>query len=303
MKFVVEESKKTQKIYPSVSILPRDLKVLGSELAIKIIKELAKKPQSAMDVARRLREHEQKIYYHFRKLEKAKIIELVKTEKRVGTVAKIYKVKSPYLAIKLFDGEFIEEQKTRAREMKFLNPFVENGNLNCLIIVGSPDPHGKFAARASDGYAAIDLALFFGTFVKNPNFFYKLDTQTTKEDLKNNLILIGGPKANIWIEKINKKLPVYFDMVHEFNIVSTITKNTYTDDEIGVVIKMDNPFAKNKKVLILSGRRFKGTRAAIIAVTKYCKKLAKNSEENVARIVKGIDRDSDGIVDDVEFLE
>lgn len=303
MQFVVEESKKTQKIYPSVSILPRDLKVLGSELAIRIIKELAEKPQSAMDVARKLKEHEQKIYYHFRKLEEAKIIELVKTERRVGTFAKIYRVKSPYLAIKLFDGEFIEERKTRATEIKFLRPFIEDGRLNCLIIVGSPDPHGRFAARASDGYAAIDLALFLGTFVKSANFFYKLDTQSTKEDLKDNLILIGGPKANILIEKINKKLPVYFDIAHEFNIVSTITKNTYTDDEIGVVIKMDNPFAKDKKVLILSGKRFKGTRAAIIAVTKYCKKLAENSEGDVARVVRGIDRDSDGIIDDVEFLE
>jgi len=40
--------------------------------------------------------------------------------------------------------------------------------MNSIIVVSSPDPHGRFGAASSDGYAAIDLALFLGSFLKKP---------------------------------------------------------------------------------------------------------------------------------------
>jgi hypothetical protein len=100
-------------------------------------------------------------------------------------------------------------------------------------------------------------------------------------------------------------LPIYFDTKHEFNIVSSFSKNVYTEDEVGIVIKMESPFEKGKEVLVLSGRRFKGTRAAIVAIVKYLKKIAEGNKfnGNIARVVRGIDRDADGIIDDVEILE
>jgi hypothetical protein len=182
---------------------------------------------------------------------------------------------------------------------------VENGKMNAIIVVGSPDPHGKYGAQASDGSAAIDLALFLGTFLETSNLNYKIDTQVREEDLQKNLILIGGPKANILIDKINDKLPIYFDTKHDFNIVSSFSKNVYTEDEVGIIVKMESPFAKGKEILVLSGRRFKGTRAAIVAIVKYLKKISEGNKfnGNIARVVKGIDRDADGIIDDVEFLE
>jgi len=123
--------------------------------------------------------------------------------------------------------------------------------------------------------------------------------------MKNNLILIGGPKANMMIDKINNKLPIYFDTKREFDIVSTFTKSVFSEDDVGIVVKMKNPFNKDKEVLILSGKRFRGTKAAIIALIKYLKKMDKDNkfENGIARIVRGIDRDSDGRIDDVEFLE
>jgi hypothetical protein len=182
---------------------------------------------------------------------------------------------------------------------------VEKGKLNAIIVVGSPDPHGKYAAQASDGSAAIDLALFLGTFLETSDLNYKIDTQVREEDLQKNLILIGGPKANMLIERINSKLPIYFDTKHDFNIVSSFSKNVYTEDEVGIVIKMGSPFTKGKEVLVLSGRRFKGTRAAIVAIVKHLKKIAEGNKfnGNIARVVRGIDRDADGIIDDVEILE
>ncbi len=305
MTYFVEPTEDGQKVFKTKVVEPKNLSVIASELALKILGELSKKPQCAMDVARKLKEHEQKIYYHMRRLEKAGIIKLLRREERVGALAKIFEVSNPTLTVKLFEGEHLLDVKTGLSETEFFKNFVSNGKLDATIVVGSPDPHGKYGAQASDGSAAIDFALFLGTFLRDVSPNYKLDTHVRDEDLKKNLILVGGPKANILIDKINNKLPVYFDNKREFDIVSTFTKTTYSHDEAGIIVKIPSPFAKGKEILILSGKRFKGTRAAILAIVKHLKKLDKGNkfENGVARVVRGIDRDADGIIDDVEFLE
>ena len=305
MAYVIEDTENGQRAFKTLIATPNSIQVLRSNLAFEILKQLSNKPACVMDIARKLKEHEQKIYYHFRRLEKAGIIKLIQKEDRAGATAKIYSVSYPFISLKLFDAEPLTDVKVRVKEIEFLKPFVEGGKLNAIIVVGSPDPHGRYGAQASDGYAAIDLALFLGSFLESAKPNYKLDTQITSDDLKNNLILIGGPKANIWIDKINKKLPVYFDEKRDWAIISKFSGAIYLADETGIVIKMKSPFKKNKEILILSGRRFKGTRAATLALIKYANKLSegKKFSEGVARIVKGIDRDSDCIIDDVEFLE
>ncbi len=307
MPYFIEETDEGQKAYSVLQLKPKKLNVLNSELALKILQELSKRPSCAMDVARRLKEHEQKIYYHLRRLESAGVIKLLRKEERVGATAKIYGVAHPYLAVKLFDGDHLTDVKTKARELDFFKPFIENGKLNATIIVGSPDPHGKYSAQASDGYGAIDFALYLGSLLNKASPNYKLDTEVRERDLANNLILIGGPKANIIIDKVNKRLPIYFDTKHDFNIVSSLSKSTYAGDEIGIVVKMKNPFAKkgDKYILVISGKRFKGTRSAILSIVKKMRELQKGNkvENGIARVVRGIDKDADGIVDDVEFLE
>jgi len=308
MAFLVEESKEGQKGYDSLIISdPKHLIALSSELAQKILKVLSEKPCSAMDVARKLKEHEQKIYYHFRNLEKIGVIKVLKTEKRVGAIAKIYAISYPVVSFKLYEANSMTDKKTKIKELKFFHPFIDNGKFNATIIVGSPDPHGKFASQASDGYAAIDLALFIGHLTNDsivPN--YKLDTEITNSDLKKNLILVGGPKANIIVEKFNKDLPVYFDFHREWNIVSQLSKNVYNEDDVGLIAKIKNPFAKNKEILIISGKRFKGTKAATLAIFKNLKEIEKGNRYDptlIVKVVQGIDRDSDGKIDDVKFLE
>ncbi len=308
MAFLVEEKGKEQKAYESLLITnPKVFSFLSSELALKILRFLAKNPSCAMDIARKLKEHEQKIYYHLRNLEKVGLIKLVKTEERVGAIAKIYAANFPVVSFKLFEGKEIVNKKTRVRELKFFKNFIEDGKLNASIIVGSPDPHGKYAAQASDGCCAIDLALFLGSLIKHaplPN--YKLDTEVKGRDLKNNLILVGGPKANIIVEKVNKKLPIYFDFYREWNIVSPFSKKIYTEDNVGIIAKMKNPFNPKKEVLVLAGKRFDGTRSAILALIKYLKNIEKGNDfepSKIAKVVQGIDKDADGRIDDVKFLE
>jgi DNA-binding transcriptional ArsR family regulator len=305
MAYLVEETEKGQTAYKTMIVNPKNFNVLNSELSLKILHELSKQPSCAMDVSRRLKQHEQKIYYHLRRLEKAGIIKILRTEERVGAVAKIYSVSSPFISVRLFDGDSITNVKTKVKEVEFFKPFIQNGKLNATIVIGSPDPHGKYGAQASDGNAAIDLALFLGTLLESSSLNYKIDTHIREADLQRNLILIGGPKANMLIDKINNKLPVYFDTKHEFNIVSSFSKTVYTEDDIGIIVKMKSPFAKDKEILVLSGRRFKGTRAAIIGIVKYLRKISDGNKFNgcLARVVRGIDRDSDGIIDDIEILE
>jgi DNA-binding transcriptional ArsR family regulator len=305
MNYITEETGEGQKIYKTLVIKPNMLGVLNTELSIKILHELSKKSSCAMDIARRLKEHEQKIYYHLRRLEKAGIIKIERTENRSGALAKIFSVSSPFVSVKIFDDEHLLDVKTKPKEVEFLKPFIKKGKLDSLIVVGSPDPHGKYGARSFDGSVAIDLGLFLGTFLSHVSPDYKLDTEVKDSDLKNNLIIVGGPKANMLIDKINDKMPIYFDTKHEFNIISTFSKTVYSDDNIGLIVRMKNPFAKDKEILILSGKRFNGTRAAIIALIKYLNKLVVGNQFTfgIARIVEGIDKDSDGRIDDVEFLE
>jgi DNA-binding transcriptional ArsR family regulator len=317
--YFIEETKDEQKAFKALELKPKSFSVLNSNLAQKILSELGKKPSCAMDISRKLKEHEQKIYYHLRRLEGAGIITLERTEERVGATAKIFCVSHPYLAIKLFDGEHLSDVKTKAREIEFFRPFIEEGKLDATIVVGSPDPHGKYSVQALDGCAGIDLALFLGSFLKNAKVNYKLDTEVTESDMRGNLILIGGPKANIIIDKFNKDLPIYFDEKHGFNIVSSFTKSVYSSDDIGIIIKMKNPLAKNKNkkngdlkngngekyILVLSGIRFKVPRAEIVELIKHMREFQTGSrfDSGVARVVRGIDIDSEGRIDDVEILE
>jgi DNA-binding transcriptional ArsR family regulator len=311
MEFLVEDTKKGQKAYPTLLLdNPRMFSILSNDLALKILKELGRKPGCPMDIARSLKVHEQKVYYHIRKLEKLGLIKVIKMEERVGATAKIYAPISSVVSFKLFEGEKIHDVKTRAGELKFLKPFIEEGKFNSIIIVGSPDPHGKYKAPASDGYCAIDLGMFLGQFIKDSKIpYYKLDTQVREKDLKKNIILIGGPKTNIIADKINKKLPIYYDYSEEFlqwNIVSSISKTVYREAQIGFVTRIPNPFSEDKEILIFSGKGFRGTRAAVLAFVTHLKKIMKGNSADpniIANVVHGIDVDSDGIIDEVEFLE
>jgi DNA-binding transcriptional ArsR family regulator len=304
MEYFIKESKNEEKIYRAKETEIKKLNVFGSELAIKIVRELAKQPACAMDLARILNEHEQKVYYHLRKLEKAGIISLERTEVRAGALTKIYKIEYPYLAVRLFEGKPLKHF-VRPKETEILHPFIENGRMNSIIVVSSPDPHGRFGDASSDGYAAIDLALYLGSFLKKVEINYKLDTQIDEEDLKNNLILVGGPKANMVVDKLNKFLPIYFDEKNDWQIVSTLTKSVYRDQNVGLVIKMKNPFSPKNYIFLFCGIRFKGTRAATLALINHSKELEEGNKfkEGIARVVRGVDKDSDSIIDDCFFLE
>jgi DNA-binding transcriptional ArsR family regulator len=287
--FIVHEKNGKYLVLPTQEISKANL----SETTMRILQHMARKPSYPKEISRQLKMHEQKVYYHVRRLEENGLIKLARKEERGGTFAKIYAVTKPSFFIKLHDFE--KARKILRSGSTFLEPFVVDGSLNAKIIVGSPDPHGPERARSRDASYAIDLALFLGTFINKSALSVILDTEAS--NLKENFILIGGPVINRVTRMVNDRMPVRFDK--RKNIFSSLTKKTYRSDECGLIVKMDNPFSKKNKILLVAGKRYSGTRAAIIALIKYFDTIEKKS----AHIVLGLDNDYDGVVDDVRFLE
>jgi DNA-binding MarR family transcriptional regulator len=292
---------------------PKQLKVALSPLAWKILKILAEKPSYPKEIGTRLKMNEQNIYYHIRNLERSGLIEKLKEEKKHGALAKFYTLTDYAFTILLKPLEESQKIFHIKKEYKnFLEPFILDGRLNALIIMGSPEPHGLAKARAKDGLFATDLGLFLGTFLNyKPELFTKLDTEVKEEDLKNNLILIGGPGVNFITAKVNSKLPIKFEKIKDqenfySGFHSSVSDKNYYEEGYGLIVKAKNPFDKSKDILVIAGRRMSGTRAAILAFLQKFDEICKgNSYDSkvFARIVEGIDKDNDGVIDSVEFLE
>jgi DNA-binding transcriptional ArsR family regulator len=305
--FVVNKEKNEVRSIPAKEISPENAKHLSSPLAVKILKILSERPAYTIEISKKLKVNEQKVYYHIRCLEKAGIVRLLKSEDVKGATAKYYELEKPSFVVRFGNFEAANKMIHAGSESSFLSPFIKDGQLDAVFIVGSPDPHGPDKARSRDGYYGIDLALFLGTFLSYvPAFTVKLDTDVRTEDLRENLILVGGPVVNKIVEKVNSKLPIRFEKKDSWNIHSGVSGHIYTTDETGIIVKARNPFNPEKSILLLAGRRYSGTRAAIIAFLKNFREITKGNvhDRNVfAKVVEGTDLDSDGIVDDVEFRE
>ena len=276
---------------------------LNSKLARDILETLAKTPMYPKALAKHLNVHEQNIYYTIKKLLKAGFIRVEKEEFINGTYANYYGITSPSFSFSF--KPFEKTPKIAVNEADFLKPFIVDGKLDSLIVVGSPDPHGPLKARSRDGYFGMDFALFLGSFLSSiPESKVRLDTEITKEEIENNnLIILGGPIVNKVTSYFNP--PIYYNQDKK-GIYSTITNKTYFDESCGIINKFTNSFNTEKSILLLAGLRNAGTKAAILAFLKYFEKIKQGNSFNswyFSNVVEGLDINSDGIVDDVEFLE
>lgn len=306
---LVESAEKRQRVYNTLLLDPKYLGIFSSELAVKVINELARQPMCAMDIAKKLRQHEQKIYYHIRKMRDAGIVKLNSTEARYGMTAKIFELVSPVIAAKLHEDGYETTPFSAPPDplvKEFLNPFIKDGALNAVIVFGDVRPHGKYEGAAHDGAFVADFMMLLGKYANTTSVpCYKMDSRIKESDLKNNLIIIGNPKVNTVAQTINNKLPIRFD-TKTWSVVSTLSNKVYDDDFVGVIIKCDNPFNRKKKLLFLGGKRSRGTIVSTIAITSCIDEIMKgniNDEKIIAKVAKGVDRDADGFVDHVHFLE
>ncbi len=303
----VENGGSTQRVYESMLVGPEDLSIFSNILARKIIAELAQQPLCAMDLSRKLGQHEQKIYYHLRKMVRAGIVKLDRNEPRYGMTAKIYSLVSPVVATKLYDDAYTTNPPiiiSNQTFLDFMHPFINDGVLNAKIIIGDTYAHGRFDTSSTEGPHAFDFAVLLGNHLKELKFpFYELDTEVSKDNLKGHIILFGNPRTNTIIDKINDNGHKYFD--NESGILSGVEKKLYEDPRTGIIIKDTNPFNKNKKMLIIGGVRTRGMQAAIIALTREINLLMTNHEKNdsFVHIVQGLDKDGDKRIDSVNIIE
>lgn len=293
------------------------LKPLLSEQAWQIVKLLKQQAMFPAEIAKRLRLNEQKVYYYIKQLRNAGIIDIAKTEERKGAVAKYFKANFNCFSLvpelkeqKSAQFTAIAAEKEMPAGLKgFLEPFVVDGKLNAKIVVGSPDPHGKYKARARDGHLAVELSAYLGSLCSELNFpLIYLDTMLPNLEKENsNLIIVGGPLTNRFADEINEKLSIQFmPSGGNWLIKSNASGKEYVEDATGFVEKIPHPFFEDRSILVFAGKRNSGTRSAIIALIKNPSELAKPNRFDArlsAKIVEGLDSDSDGIIDDVEIKE
>jgi DNA-binding transcriptional ArsR family regulator len=318
-KLLLQEENKTQKVKEIMMVKdPQKLKLMLSKLSWKILLMLSEKEMYPLELAKKMGIHEQKVYYHIRKMEKAGAIAVVREEEKKGAIAKYYKPISPAFGIELpqeykplqqFSIMTIDEQI-----QKFFREFIsKNGVFEGKIVVGSPTPHGPFKTSARDGHYASYLTFFLGQFTKMPEeFAIKLDVDVKAEkEEKNNLILVGGPGTNVLTQEVNENLPIRFNTQPSEQgfllggMVSNKTGRVYTADTVGLIAKIVNPWDKDKRIIVLAGNKAVGTKACVLALASFWKKTLKDyrGQEPFATVIQGFDLDSDGKVDSIEILE
>lgn len=286
----------------AVSCMEMDINKFASlsKERLQILMMLIKQPMYAAEIARAIGMEEQALYYHIKLLQKAGLVKFTEYEEKRGGVAKKFIASAESIALVL-SNNWKHYAHSQIVVPRIFSHFIDDGTFNGKFVVGSPDPHGKYRARASE-FPILELAMLLGSYATFSFPLYVLDTQLI--DKKQNLIIAGGPKVNILTAEINDELPLRFDKA-TFEIYSKFSKKRYSGN-IGVIELLPNPFVRNKRILLVGGLNHHGTRAAILAIIKKMKQIEEGNGHNVkviAKVVEGFDENGDGIVDAVEILE
>jgi len=295
-------------IYSETMIVdnPDALKIIDHPIRLRILKLLAKEPMYPAELARTLKMHEQKVYYHIKQMVNSGLLEVKDRQEIRGTTAKKFAPKVLNFSFSLSEKwhniqNLLEKKDTET--LSFLTPFIENNELNANIVVGSPDPHGPHKARARDGHYAIDLAIFLGNHAKlNESFTTRLDVDVDLKENKN-LIIVGGPVTNLVVSKVNEFLPAKFSDSKPWGIITK--KQTYTEESVGVISRFRNPYNPDYYILVVAGIRFIGTKAAVFALTQNTRQVLYRftGQKEFYSIVQGYDLSGDGKIDSIEVLE
>jgi len=313
MSYLVLKDRRSNRLLPTRILSdPRTAQLLLQPTRWKILSELSSREECAKDLAGKFGTTEQVICYHLRELEKAGLISLVKSVKKRGAMAKYYRAEEKAIAVvPVFETSRtpheVPNQSLSETSSKMLEPFISHGHFDGHIVLGSPDAHGIFSSRARCGDRATDLALFIGSLLPvTRESVVRLDTEISEQELTRNLIVVGGPRVNTVTMGLNEFLPITYELTGRNMMISRLSGRSYGGEDEGAVQLIANPNNEAAKALVVAGNSYLGTRAAVLAFIRYTDEIAKGNMENrnvVARVVTGIDVNSDGLVDDVQFLE
>ena len=275
-----------------------------SKERIEILRLVAKQPMYPAEIARELGMPEQTAYYHMRALVSANLVELAGTEHKQGGTAKKYSFPAESLSLLLSQrgAHGLRVQRT-GNPPPFLSPFIKSGVFDGAYVVGSPDPHGPFRSRGSE-FCIAEMAMFAGAFCSFDYPLYYLDTELTDALKKRNIIALGGPKVNTFVNEVNSSLLIHFER-GSFAVYSSLSRKKYSED-VGVVASVANPFHNSSRLLVVAGNSHHGTRVGVLGLLRHAKALEKGNfydSSVVAKVFAGFDEDADGIVDAVEILE
>jgi len=313
---VSEENGRAMKVPAKTFTEIGKVRPLLNETSWEIIKLLAQKPHYAAELAKKLNLHEQKVYYYIKRLKAADLIEIAKTEEKHGALAKYFR--SRYSSICLLPLRVMGKPESaagfRAGKIpkslaEFFDPFIKDGKLDAVIVVGSPDQHGEYKARARDSHLAVDLAAFLGALCTEIEYpLTKLDTNIASlAELDRNAIILGGPITNKLAGEINERLPIKFvPSGGHWLIRSELSGREYVEDSIGFIVKVPHPHFADKSVMVIAGKRNAGTKAVITALVRKTNSIILGNKFNnsaYGKVVEGLDLDGDGVIDEAEILE
>ncbi len=289
-----------------------ELKALAHPTRVEILRRLAKKPLYTKKLAKELNINEQRLYYH---------ISILKREGLVKTVRKIHRkgIETKFLAPTsktyiLFLSEQPEQglihNQVEDKQTPFpLNYFITQGKVDVDVVVGSPDLHGKYGHRAKDAYLAAQVTYLLGLFstrLSPISIYMDVDYRVEISEIERSLILIGGPISNMLTDKINSLLPVFFDVANH-RVSSSLTNKNYTDEAVGVLEKIQNPYNERYALLLIAGLSLHGTKTALLALQNLTlgkkEEVQVNTSTNYAAVFLGKDMDSDGEIDNYDVLE
>jgi len=289
-----------------------DVRILSNNTAWKIIELLSHKTMYPAQIAKELKLFEQTVYYYIRKLVQIGAIEQVGTSLIRGGTARLYSTTSTSFGLELEgNGDELEVSNSSQKKSKnipsILKEFYIDNSFGGLIVVGAPDPHGPYKSSSRDGHYAVHLGFYLGTLCElSYGFIVKLDVDAKAEkDIDNiNLILIGGPGTNIVTSEFNKYLPIQFNENNYWSGLIDKSGRIFNMDNHGLIAKINNPYNKNKKILVLAGVRTIGTKAAVIALTNYGNMIFDKyrNDDELALVVQGFDMNSDGKIDHVDIV-
>ncbi len=289
---------------------PERIAALASPLAWRIVQELARAPDYPNALAGRLKVNEQKVYYHVRRLEAAGLLKVVREEPKRGASARVLAPTADAFAVLLRSRAAPVPYPALPRAgvvSRFLAEFSREGRFEGAIVVGSPYPHGPFLTTARDSPYAVQLGFFLGRLFAAPKgLVTRLDTEVKAQGAgREDMILVGGPVANIVTMELNPHLAVAFDWKQAWHVESSRTHRSYVEEDVGLVAKVRNPWNPDRTVVVLSGLHYQGTLSSILGLTEFADEVLDGYEPGTDfyRVVSGQDRDGDGRIDTVALLE
>jgi len=314
MSYLVLKDRRSNHLLPARILTdPKVAQSLLQPTRWRILSELSNGEKCASELAEIFHTSEQVVCYHLRELERSGLITLQHTVRKRGAMAKYYRAEEKAVAIVPKghphpNGVTPHILQTLSEESaKMLDPFISHGHFDGHIVLGSPDTHGIFSSRARCGDRATDLALFLGSLLPiTRESVVRLDTELSQKEAERNLIIVGGPRVNTVTMTVNEWLPITYELTGHNMMISRLSGRSYPGEEEGAVQVITNPNNQSSRVIVIAGNTYLGTRTAVLAFIKYTDQIARGNTINrttMARVVTGLDVDSDGLVDDVQFIE